>query len=480
MLIFLVGLIVGAFCVFGLFYRERRRNSDLEDKARLIQQEKLIVVDFMHNMVEALGEGLSREELYQRIVHASIVSTGALSACVFEKTSKNTMKGVAVEGLFPPHRPLPAGSRVKLATRAKFIEQILRSEEFPMGEGVVGSVAKAGKAELIADGESDERIVKHDDPALVVKTAICAPIMFRNRLIGVLTVCNSSDGLPFTQTDYSLVQSIAEQAGMAIHNNEFLSLQIEKKQIDVDLTLARNIQLMLVPQELPVIEGIDMDARYVSAKEVGGDLYDLIQLGPTKFGVAVADVSGKGIPASIIMAICRTNLRHYAHRIHSPAEVLKRVNKAMAGEMRQGMFITVLYAIIDLEKGMIEFARAGHEQAILCRMDKERRTPITESLSSEGMPVGLVDEEIFDEVIEERAVPFERDDVFVAYTDGLTETPNADGKEFSSSRLSDVIKVLRKREACDLNEGVFESLERFTGSRRFGDDLTLVTIKRVS
>ncbi len=479
MLTFFAGLVVGFLILFSFFYRERRRNSDLEDKARLIQQEKLIVVDFMHHMVEALGEGLNKDELYQRIVHASIISTGALSACVFEKTSKNTMKGVAVEGLFPPHRPLPAGSRVKLATRAKFIEQILRSEEFPMGEGVVGSVAESRKAELIEDGEKDARIVEHDDPALKVKTAICAPILFRDDLIGVLTVCNSSDGLPFTQTDFSLVQSIAEQAGMAIHNNEFLNLQVAKKQIDVDLILARNIQLMLVPQELPQIEGIDMDARYVSAQEVGGDLYDIIPLGSTKFGVAVADVSGKGIPASIIMAICRTNLRHYAHLIESPAEVLKRVNKAMAGEMRQDMYITVLYAIIDVENNRIQFARAGHERAIICHMDKERRTPITESLPSEGMPVGLVDEEIFDEVIEEREIPFEKEDVFVAYTDGLTETSNADGKEFSSSRLSDVIKVLRKRDAVDLNEGVFESLERFTGSRLFSDDLTLVTVKRV-
>ncbi|MEM9158756.1 MAG: GAF domain-containing SpoIIE family protein phosphatase [Verrucomicrobiota bacterium] len=477
--LFLVGL--GSGCLFALWvlFREKRKNSDLIEKAAQVQQEKLIVVDFMHNMVEALGEGLSKEELYQRIVHASIVSTGALSACVFELTDRRTLKGVAVEGLFPPHRPLPESSRVKLTTRAKFIERILKSEEFPMGDGVVGSVAASKTAVLIEDGRKDPRIVKHDDPALVVSTAICAPIMFRDRLIGVLAVTNSADGLPFSKTDFSLVQSIAEQAGMAVHNNEFLSLQVEKKQIDVDLMVARNIQMMLVPQEWPDIRGVDMDARYVSSQQVGGDLYDIIDLGESRFALAVADVSGKGIPASIIMAICRTNLRHYANKGESPAEVLKNVNRAMAGEMREGMYITMLYAILDVGEGMITYSRAGHEQALLCRLDEERKVHVVDSLDCEGMPVGLVDADLFDEVIEERKVPFREGDLFVAYTDGLTETTNPEGKEFSASRLADVIKTLRKRSSEDLNDGVLESVERFSGKPDYGDDLTLVTVKRI-
>lgn len=477
MLAFILGFGLGLLLFLWLYYRERRKNSNLQEKARLIQQEKLIVVEFMHNMVEALGEGLSKDELFQRIVHASIVSTGALSACVFEKTPHSTLKGVAVEGLFPPHRPLPDKAKVKLTTRAKFIEQILKSEEFPLGEGVVGRVAQSRQAELIADARSDPRIIKHDDPALEVKTAICVPIMFRERLIGVLSVVNSSDGLPFNETDFSLVQSIAEQAGMAIHNNEFLNLQIEKKQIDVDLSLARNIQMMLVPQELPRIDGVDMDARYISSHSVGGDLFDIIKLGERRFGIVVADVSGKGIPASIIMAICRTNLRHFARSSLSPGEVLKRVNESMAGEMRQNMYITVLYAICDLDEGALTYARAGHEQPILCRWDRDRGVPITESLKSEGMPVGLVEAELFDEVIEDRRIALAPGDVFVAYTDGLTETRNRQGKEFGSSRLADVVKTLRKRSTIELNEGVLESLERFSGNRRYGDDLTLVTMK---
>ena len=480
MLQILLGLALLGVAILGwLYYKEAKRSAENLGWAELVEQEKLIVVDFMHDMVQALGEGLSKEELFQRIAHASIVSTGALSSCVFEKTDRNLMRGVAVEGLFPPHRPIPEKVQAKLSTRAKFIESVLRSEEFPVGEGIVGKVAQTGRAEMVADGKNDPRIVKHDDPALAISSIICAPISFRNEVIGVLSVCNSSDGRPFSETDFSVVQSLAEQAGMAIHNNEFLTLLFERKQIDVDLQLARSIQLMLLPQELPEHEGVEIEARYVSSHTIGGDLYDVIELEDDVFGIAVADVSGKGIPASIVMAMCRTNLRRVATIFSSPAKTLKAVNDAIAGELREGFYITMLYSIVDLNKGEIRYARAGHESPLVCHARGESGVAEAEFPRSEGMPVGLVDPLLFDEVIEEKRLDFNQGDVFVAYTDGLTETTNSVDKEFSSARLADVVMTLRTRPVVEINDGILDSLERFSGKRQYGDDLTLVTIKRV-
>lgn len=479
LLVFLLGLALGA-SVFGwLYYRELKRGAERLELTQRLQQEKLIVVDFMHEMVEALGEGLSKEQLFQRIVHASIVSTGALSACVFEKTASNRMRSVAVEGLFPPHRPLSDETRTRAPTRARFIETVLRSEEFPVDEGVVGEVARTGKAILIEDGRADPRVVKHDDPALRVTTAICAPIQFRGEVLGVLSVCNSADGLPFSQTDFSVVQSLAEQAGIAIHNNEFLTLQLERKQIDVDLALARSIQLMLLLQKLPEVPGVDMDARYVSSHSVGGDLYDVIELGEQVFGVAVADVSGKGIPGSIVMAICRTNLRIFAQGQRSPAEVLRRLNVAMVGEMQEGMYITMIYAIVDLERDEIVYARAGHERPLICRSEGDLGVAAASYPESEGMPVGLVESDLFDVALEEKTLPFARGDVFLAFTDGLTETTNSLGREYTSARLADEVKSSRKRTASEISEGVLQSVARFSGKSYYDDDLTLVTVKRL-
>lgn len=463
----------------GLYLKGRRETERALAERQLVFQEKEIVVEFMHDMVEALGEGLSRQELFQRIVHAAILSTGALSACVFEKTDGDRLQGVAVEGLFPPHRPLPPSSKVKLTTRARFIEQVLRSESFGIGEGFIGGVARTLRAELIENGSGDLRLVQHDDPALAIRSIIAAPILFGDRLVGVLAVANPVTGQSFTSTDFSLVQSLAEQAGLAVHNNEFLSMQIEKRQLDLDLSVARDIQQLLVPQEVPRMPGLDLDARYIPAQQVGGDLVDLFPLEGGRLGVAVADVSGKGVPASILMAICRTHLRNFAEIHRSPSAVLRETNRAMIGEMRQGMFITIVFGVVDPALNSIVFARAGHELPLIGHPGIT--DPFTtEYLKSEGMPVGMVEPELFDEVLEDRTVVTRPGDLFVLYTDGVTEAPNAEGREFSGTRLADAVKTLRNRSAAELISGILENVDRFSGRTGYPDDLSLIVIKRTS
>lgn len=474
----LVLLVVG--CLFGwLYFRETKRSSEYLERAQLAQQEKLIVADFMHEMVQAMGDELSKEELFQRIVHSAVVGTGALSACVFEKTENDTLRSVAVEGLFPPHRPLPPHVRDKIATRAKFIESVLKTEEFPVTEGVAGEVYRTKRPILIEDGRTDKRLERHSDSTLRVTTAIHAPILFRDEVLGVLAVCNSADGAPFTETDKSVVESLAEQAGIAIRNNTFLTLMMERKQIDVDLGLARSIQLMLLPQTLPEMIGAQIDAQYVSSHTIGGDLYDVIPLSDTKLAVAVADVSGKGIPASIVMAICRTNLHRVAQVEDSPYEVLRQLNDVVEREIKGDTYVTVLYAVIDLDLGLITYARAGHERPLLCANDKVRGVSFASFPDSEGFPVGMVPDEQFSEFLEEKTIPFNRGDIFVAFTDGVIETSNASGKEFSAARLADSVKASRKGSAEEVSSHLLDSLRTFSGKETYDDDLTLVTVKRV-
>lgn len=473
-------LIVLAGFVGWLYFREVKRSSEYLERAQLAQQEKLIVANFMHEMIQAMGDELSKEQLFQRIVHASIVSTGALSACVFEKTERETLRGVAVVGLFPPHRPLADHVREKMSTRAKFIESVLKTEEFPVTEGVAGEAYLSKRSVLIADGRTDRRVVQHYDSALRVTTAICAPITFRGEVLGVLAVCNSADGSSFNATDQSVVESLAEQAGIAIRNNSFLSLITERKQIDVDLALARNVQLMLLPQSLPEFPGVEIDAKYVSSHSVGGDLYDVIPLGDEQFAIAVADVSGKGIPASIVMAICRTNLHRIALLERTPHAVLCSLNRAMVSELRDGVYVTALYAVFDLGQGQVTFARAGHEKPLLCATDTARGVSFATYPESDGFPIGLMDDEAFSSFLEEKTVPFREGDIFVAFTDGIIETANSSGKEFSVARLADSVKTLRKRPVTQLNAGLLDAVRAFSGKDRYDDDLTLVTVKRVS
>jgi phosphoserine phosphatase RsbU/P len=479
MVFFLIGVATGMLAIFLFYYRAQRELQRIGEEKQVVTQEIRIVVDFMRHMAEALAENPRREELYQRIVHASILCTGALSACIFERTSEGVMRGAAIEGLFPPHRPLPEAVKGKLTSRAKFIEQVLKYETFPVGEGVVGRVAATGKAELIADAGADPRIVKHDDPSLIVKSVIAVPLTFRDRFFGVLAVANPADALPFTETDFSLVQSLAEQAALALHNAEFISFQIDKKQLDLDLSLASGIQQMLLPRSAPKIEGFDVDARYLPEQKVGGDFYDLFALSDTRLAVAVADVSGKGIPASLLMAICRTNLRQIAPRFGSPARVLSELNRVLSGELRQELYITLVYAVIDTVENEVVFARAGHELPLFARYDAAGGQFVSEFVGAEGMPLGMVDPALFEEVIVDRREPLRPGDTFVLYTDGITEAPNDEGKEFSGTRLAERVRAIHTRPARQINDGILDAVRRFSGTATQRDDLTLVTVKRI-
>ncbi|MCB1103944.1 MAG: SpoIIE family protein phosphatase [Opitutaceae bacterium] len=478
MFLVFLGILFGALAMLVPLYRAQKQVARLEEEKQQVEQERELVVDFMHHMVEALGEGLTQDELRQRIVHAAILCSGSLSAALFERTGDGNMRGVAVEGLFPPHRPLPPAAREKLTTRAKFIEQVLRSESFPDNEGVVGAVVQTGKGQLIADAAADDRIVRHEDASLKVRSVIAVPLQFRDEFFGVLAVANSTDGSPFTGTDFSLMQSLAEQAALALHNARFLNYQIEKKQIDLDLSLASGIQQMLLPDAMPEIDGLDIDARYTPAQKVGGDLYDVFALSPRRIGVAVADVSGKGIPASLLMAICRTSLRQIAPRHDSPAKTLTELNRSLGGNLSNGMFITMLYAVVDLDAGSVTFARAGHELPLLSRRNALTGVPDESYVGSEGMSLGMVPDEIFAEVIEDRTELFASGDFLILYTDGITEAPNEEEKEFSNSRLADTVRTLHSRTAKELNDGILESVHRFTGNEPQRDDFTLVAVKR--
>lgn len=473
---FCIGLLVGAICAWLIYLNKQRQLKLVDEEKQLLRQEKQIVVEFMHNMVEAVAEGSDRQGMFQRIIHAAILSTGAMSACIFEKRDDDTLRGIAVEGLFPPQRKLPDEISAKLTTRAQYLEKILQSETFQMGEGLIGQVAKSKKALLIAHAIHDPRVIQHKDPALQVRSIIVAPVLFQGKLIAVLAVANPADGLAFNDTDFSLVESLAEQVGLAVHNSDAMQLQIEKNKLDLDIELASNIQALLLPSSFPSTGKLEFAAHYKAAQKIGGDLYDVFPIDENRIGVAIADVSGKGISASILMAICQTHLRHLSKHNTSPASVLSAINAEMQKSMRQDMFITIVYAIIDVAENCLTLARAGHEMPFYFHSENGATT--VSQVRSTGMALGMVPPEIFDVTIHDTQICFEEGDALLLYTDGVTECTNAEGEEYSGARLETLFKSCGKEAAQDIQHTIIQQVSRFSAEGSQGDDLTLITIKR--
>lgn len=479
LILFFSGLIIGISLYFFQRRESRKSAASLKDKNARLEQEKKIVVEFMHNLAVAIGEGVPRKELYQRIAHTAVITTGAMSACIYEKTKSGRLQGVAVEGLFPPQRAIKQSKLKEGESRARFLETILTSETLEEGEGIVGQVAKTGKPVLVKDANLDPRVVLHKDDSLKSKSLVYAPLIHDDRCYGVLVVANPTNGSSFSQMDFSLISSLAEQAALAIKNSDAMNLRLEKSRIDSDLHLASEVQELFLTQQFPTYKGIELDAQYLPSAQVGGDFYDFYKLSSTKFGVCVADVSGKGVPASLLMAICQTNLRHFVHKSNQPSVILKNLNQQLEQRIRQDMFITLFFAIVDTKNKKITYSRAGHEPALILKATTDDQNGSrVEELHGGGMAVGMVPCEIFDEMIEDHETNFENGDCLFLYTDGVTEATNDEGTEFGIKNLENFVNTNSSLSPKKINRKLISKLDSFSSTQFERDDITLFTIKK--
>lgn len=478
MLFFSLGFLSCLF--FGkilLLLNTRYQTIQDSEQYQRIEHERRILLDFMHNMVSLVKSRKGSSHLYKEIIHSSMTGTGAVSACIYEKTSCNKLLRSTFEGLCPPFKYSVESNDLKGASRIKMIEKAIHNEEFAIGEGLVGRVAKERTPLLISDARNDPRVVQHQDPSLMIHSVILAPIQFQNQLIGVLVVVNPNEGNPFTTTDFTIIKAFVEQAALALHYSDLLNLEIEKNKLDLDIDLARNIQQLLLPGNFLSHPNIELDARYIPAQKVGGDLYNFFQLSPSKIAVAIADVSGKGIPASLVMAICQTSLRHNVRIDRSPSEVLCQINKDINKGTDKNRFVTMTYGIIDIDKNVLTLARAGHELPLLIKYLKDNKT-IVERIQTRGMALGMVPPEIFNPNVIEKEIPFYPKDRLLLYTDGLTESLNDEQEEFSEERLVQTLQTLGLANSKKTNQVILEKLAMHAGKTGMIDDLTLLTVSR--
>ncbi|MBN2008660.1 SpoIIE family protein phosphatase [candidate division KSB1 bacterium] len=252
----------------------------------------------------------------------------------------------------------------------------------------------------------------------------------------------------------------------------------EQERLQKEMQLAQDIQQTLLPPFVPEIEGYEIASLYQSAKEVGGDYYDFVDVDKDSLGIVVADVSGKGVPGSLIMTMIRTALRTEARGVKSASEVLARLNQFVVKDMKKGMFVTIFYVIIDSKRRRLNYASAGHNPMILYRPSTNK----TYYLNPKGFPVGisLPDPELFKNSIESDTIQLAEDDVLLIYTDGITEAMNQRRKLFGEERLLDAIRKYSNLRVKPFSEKLQEEIESFTQGYEQSDDITLVAIKEKS
>ena len=259
---------------------------------------------------------------------------------------------------------------------------------------------------------------------------------------------------------------------------DLLQQKAEKERLEQELRIARNIQMSLLPQGPLAMPGLTLTAHCEPAREVGGDYYDFLPIDEHTVGILVADVSGKGTSAALYMAELKGIVLSLSQRYRSPRELLIEADRIISRHLDSRSFITVTYLVVDLQAGMVQYARAGHCPLVYVPGPyATQRAP--QLLAPDGLVLGLQLDggQTFVRLLEEISVPLGRGDLFVLYTDGLTEAMNAEGDFFGESRLAALIGELADLPADELRERILRDIEAFTGSALQQDDMTMVVLR---
>jgi sigma-B regulation protein RsbU (phosphoserine phosphatase) len=251
----------------------------------------------------------------------------------------------------------------------------------------------------------------------------------------------------------------------------------EKKRLEEELRIARQIQMSLLPRGPLDFAGLGVTALCVPAREVGGDYYDFFRVGERRLGVLIADVSGKGTSAALYMAELKGLMLSLSQIYQSPRQLLIEVNRIISENLDTRSFITMTYAVIDLDAGVMTYARAGHTPLMYMPAAPESRAEV---LVPSGLVVGLQIPgagQKFQDLLEEDRIELHRGDVLVFYTDGITEAMNQQNDLFGDVRLAALIEEHGHLDTADLRERILREIESFVGAADQHDDMTMILIK---
>ncbi len=307
-------------------------------------------------------------------------------------------------------------------------------------------------------------------------TALCAPVRAVERVLGVVVLDRSSGGASFTASDEKLLLALASQAGVALERARLHEQETRRLQLEQELTVARRIQLSLLPAAAPRVPGWRFAATYEAARQVGGDFYDFLVPGSPaqageRLGLVIADVTGKGVPAALVMAYSRAVVRAEAAAGSSPAEVLANTNRVIMRDRQSSLFLSAFYAELDLASGTLTYASAGHDAPMLVRADDA--SAVTE-LEARGVVLGA----FADMGLEERSVVLGPGDLVLFFTDGVTEARNGSRELFGDDRLRAVLTASAGGDAESVIAAVVSAVTEFTEGEEQADDLTIVCVQR--
>ena len=340
-------------------------------------------------------------------------------------------------------------------------------------KSVAGWVIKNRKPFLTNNVDNQEISANpvYKDFNFKVNSILCVPLLIKDKVIGVIQVCNKRKYTDFTDEDQHLLVSFAVHAAIAIENARLYQEVAERERMKRELEIAHKLQTSLLPDKSPQVEGYQIAAMSRPAREVGGDFYDFIDVAENKIGLIIGDVAGKGLPAALFMALSRSFLRAQAIGNLKTNTVMEKTNRLITKDAKEGIFVSAIYAILDTSSKVLRFSSAGHNPPILFRS----ATNNCEVLKTKDIVLGVLDEVKF----QEKELFLKRGDIVIFYTDGVIEAIDENGRQFGMDRLITILKDNFYLQASELVNIIEEKIKEFVKNQPQFDDLTIMVVKMV-
>lgn len=476
---FLIVLIVLLLvAVIVLLLRANRVKNDA--LTRLLHEEQAIVEEerrmfsFLHDLGEAIAREDSHMSMYRLIVEGAMKVMESTGGVLYLMDNQ----GVSLVPRYHSDQCIPlADIPERIVTMAKSnntaLMSFLRLHSVGASAGLVGGIYQNQKVEIIEDLCKDERVGGSGGHLQANTTVILGPLSFGPKKLGVLAVTATKGQRSFSPNDFEVFRSLVEQCAFALANAMAHQAASEKKQIEAELKSASDIQTILLPDKAPIIPGFTIAGKNIPARVLSGDYFDYIPLADGSMGAVIADVSGKGTAAAIITAMCRSVLRFSAQAGASPATTLAAVNRQLYPDIREDMFVTMVYVIIQPEGGLT-LARAGHTLPLVWR----KKNGKVETLHSGGLAVGIDKGTVFERVTKDLTFQLDVGDCLLLYTDGVNEALDTKGLEFGEERIHATLSSLASQGPQAVVDGLISEVDRFLNGRRGHDDITLVVLQK--
>lgn len=346
-----------------------------------------------------------------------------------------------------------------------------RGERLEVSRTIADLVIQGKQAVIIEDAQMDQQLAGSESIMLQgIRSAMCVPLWNNREVLGILYVDSPNRGC-FSRDDLALVTLLGNVVAVKIENVRLFQRDQAMREIEKELSLAARIQRRLLPAEPPVVAGYQLAGMNKPCKAVGGDTFDYIMRDNGRLGIALGDVSGKGIGAALIMAMFQSAFRAHAGTDIGLRELVSRLNKAVCQNAEDGKFITFFCAEIDLESHVLRYVNAGHNPPLLIRAGGE-----LEKLSTGGIILGFLPDSPYS-VAETGMGP---GDVLVMYSDGITEAFSPSEEEYGEARLEQLLLAERGRTPVEIQDAIVRSVAEFSLGGEQDDDMTLSLLKRNS